>query len=143
MTNVDQIDSKYRFVIIASKRAKELLKGAKARIKSRSKNPVRIAQKEVEMGLVEFEILKSKEGEVSDQEERVFLGEEIGVGPEEEGAADVGADIFGEEEADEEKEEKEEKEEEEEEEEIEEEESDSDEDAEEENEEEGEEEEEN
>ncbi len=140
MTNVDQIDSKYRFVIIASKRAKELLKGAKARIKSRSKNPVRIAQKEVEMGLVEFEILKSKEGEVSDQEERVFLGEEIGVGPEEEGAADVGADIFGEEEADEEKEEEEE---EEEEEEIEEEESDSDEDAEEENEEEGEEEEEN
>lgn len=99
MTNLDQIDSKYRFVIIASKRAKELLKGAKARIKSRAKNPVRIAQQEVEMGLVDFEILKSKDESISDQEERVFLGEEIGIEAEEEAVADVGTEIFGEEEA--------------------------------------------
>ena len=99
MTDLDQIDSKYRFVIIASKRAKELLKGAKARIKSRAKNPVRIAQQEVEMGLVDFEILKSKDESVSDQEERVFLGEEIGIEAEEEAAADVGTEIFGGEEA--------------------------------------------
>jgi len=112
------IDSKYRFVIIASKRAKELLKGAKSRIKSRSKNPVRIAQQEVRMGLVDFEILKSKTEDVTDQEERVFLGEEIGVEPEEEAAGDIGPEIFEDEpvEEDEEKEEKEEKEEEEEEE---------------------------
>lgn len=102
MTNLDQIDSKYRFVIIASKRAKELLKGAKARIKSRAKNPVRIAQQEVELGLVDFEILKSKEESVSDKEERVFLGEEIGIEAEEEAVAEVGAEIFGEEEAGEE-----------------------------------------
>ncbi len=118
MTNVDQIDSKYRFVIIASKRAKELLKGAKARIKSKSKNPVRVAQQEVEMGLVDFEILKSKDEAVADREERVFLGEEIGIGAEEEAPADVGTELFGdeaagEEEAEEEKEEAEEEEEEE------------------------------
>jgi DNA-directed RNA polymerase omega subunit len=98
LKDLGRIDSKYRFVIIASKRAKELLKGAKARIRSRSKNPIRIAQKEVEMGLVEFEILKAKKEEVADQEERVFLGEEIGVEPEETVAGDIGPEIFGEEE---------------------------------------------
>jgi len=78
LKNFGNVDSKYRFVIIASKRAKELLKGAKARIKSRSKNPIRIAQSEVRMGLVDFEILKSKKEEIPEQEERVFLGEEVG-----------------------------------------------------------------
>jgi DNA-directed RNA polymerase omega subunit len=111
LKDIGRVDSKYRFVIIAAKRAKELLKGAKSRIKSRSKNPIRIAQKEVQMGLVEFEILQSKKEDVTDQEERVFLGEEIGVELEEEVAADVGAEIFGAEEASEEEEEEEEEEE--------------------------------
>ncbi len=78
MKNFGNVDSKYRFVIIASKRAKELLKGAKARIKSRSKNPIRIAQSEVRMGLVDYEILKSKKEEIPEQEDRVFLGEHVG-----------------------------------------------------------------
>ena len=110
MKDIGQVDSKYRFVIIASKRAKELLKGAKSRIKSRSKNPIRIAQKEVQMGLVEYEILQSKKDEIADQEERVFLGEEIGGEAEEEAASDIGAEIFGEEEESEEEEEEEEEE---------------------------------
>ena len=78
MKTYGNIDSKYRFVIIASKRAKELLKGAKPRVKSKSKNPVRIAQSEVKMGLVDYEILKPKKEEIPEQEERVFLGEEVG-----------------------------------------------------------------
>lgn len=110
LTDFDKIDSKYRFVIIASKRAKELLKGAKPRTKSKSKNLVRVAQQEVEMGLVDFEILKGKAEEASDQEERVLLGEEVAVGAEVEGAAEAETEIFGEdeeaeEEADEEEEE--------------------------------------
>jgi DNA-directed RNA polymerase omega subunit len=114
LKDLAHIDSKYRFVIIASKRAKELLKGAKPRIKSRSKNPIRIAQREVEMGRVEFEILNNKKEELPDQEERVFLGEEIGVEAEEEVAADIGTEIFAveeepEEEGEEEVEEEEEK----------------------------------
>ncbi|MEW5901592.1 MAG: DNA-directed RNA polymerase subunit omega [Acidobacteriota bacterium] len=76
LKNYGKIDSKYRFVIIASKRAKELLKGAKPRLKSKSKNPIRIAQNEVRMGLVDYEILKTKKEEPPEQEERVFLGEE-------------------------------------------------------------------
>lgn len=79
MKDLSNIDSKYRFVIIASKRAKELLKGAKSRLQSKSRNPIRVAQKEVRLGLVEFEILTTKKEEVPEPEERVFLGEE-GVG---------------------------------------------------------------
>ena len=78
MKDFGSIDSKYRFVIIASKRAKELLRGAKSRIKSKSKNPIRIAQTEVRLGLVDFEILPSKLEEAPEPEERVFLGEHVG-----------------------------------------------------------------
>jgi DNA-directed RNA polymerase subunit K/omega len=85
------VDSKYRFVIVASKRAKELLKGAKTRLKSKSRNPIRIAQNEVKLGLVEFEILKTKKEELPEPEERVFLGEEVVGEVEEEGAAAEGS----------------------------------------------------
>jgi len=79
-------DSKYRFVIVASKRAKELLKGAKTRLKTKARNPIRIAQTEVKLGLVEFEILKTKKEELPEPEERVFLGEEVVSEVEEEAA---------------------------------------------------------
>jgi DNA-directed RNA polymerase subunit K/omega len=89
LKDLGNVDSKYRFVIIASKRAKELLKGAKPRLKSKSRNPIRIAQNEVKLGLVEFEILKTKKEDVPEPEERVFLGEEVVGDIEEEGAAAV------------------------------------------------------
>jgi len=87
------IDSKYRFVIVASKRAKELLKGAKARLKSKSKNPIRIAQNEVKLGLVDFEIIKAKKEDVHELEEPVFLGEGVGGGYEEEHEASAGPEV--------------------------------------------------
>jgi DNA-directed RNA polymerase subunit K/omega len=92
------VDSKYRFVIVASKRAKELLKGAKTRLKTKARNPIRIAQTEVKLGLVEFEILKTKKEELPEPEERVFLGEEV-VGEIEEDAGGAGGAEAGPEEA--------------------------------------------
>jgi DNA-directed RNA polymerase omega subunit len=71
------IDSKFRFVILATKRAKELLGGAKPKIKSKSKNPIRIAQNEVSQGLIDFEIIKPREEEEVVPKEKVFIGEEI------------------------------------------------------------------
>jgi DNA-directed RNA polymerase omega subunit len=71
------IDSKFRFVILATKRAKELLGGAKPKIKSKSKNPIRIAQNEVSQGLIDFEIIQPKEEEKVAPEEGVFIGEEV------------------------------------------------------------------
>ncbi len=61
-------------------RAKQLLGGAKPRIKSRSKNLIRIAQEEVKQGLVDYEIVKEVKGEmedVSDSDKDMFIEEEI------------------------------------------------------------------
>ena len=77
MKEYRNFDSKFRFVIVASKRAKELLKGAKPRIKAKARNPIRIAQNEVKMGAVEYEIIKSKKEEIREQEERVLLAEGV------------------------------------------------------------------
>jgi len=49
------IDSKYRLVLVAAKRSKQLQKGAKARIISLSKKPTRVALEEVARGLVRYQ----------------------------------------------------------------------------------------
>jgi DNA-directed RNA polymerase omega subunit len=72
------IDSKYRFVILASKRAKQLLKGAKPKLKAKSRNLIRIAQSEVKSGLVEFEVIPTRKEDITEQEERVFVGADLG-----------------------------------------------------------------
>lgn len=68
------IDSKYRFIILAAKRAKQLLKGAKPKIESKSRNPIRIAQAEVRGGLVEYEIIPTRMDDIPEREERLFVG---------------------------------------------------------------------
>jgi DNA-directed RNA polymerase subunit omega len=68
------IDSKYRFIILAAKRAKQLLKGAKPKIQGKSKSLIRIAQAEVRAGLIEYEIIPARMDDVPEREERVFVG---------------------------------------------------------------------
>jgi DNA-directed RNA polymerase omega subunit len=68
------IDSKYRFIILAAKRAKQLLKGAKPKIQGKSKSLIRIAQAEVRSGLVEYEIIPTRMDDTPEREERVFVG---------------------------------------------------------------------
>ena len=70
------VDSKYRFIILAAKRAKQLLKGAKPKIKGKSRNPIRIAQAEVRAGLIDYEILPERLEEIPEVEDRVFVGGE-------------------------------------------------------------------
>ena len=77
MKSYGDIDSKFRFVILASKRAKELLLGAKPKIKSKSKNPIRIAQNEIAEGLIDFEIIRPKEEERVAPEEEAYIGEKV------------------------------------------------------------------
>ena len=74
MNRFGNVDSKFRFVIVASKRAKQLLKGAKPKIKTKSRNPILIAQTEVRAGVIEFEILPTQKEEYQEQEDRVFVG---------------------------------------------------------------------
>jgi DNA-directed RNA polymerase omega subunit len=101
LNNYGDIDSKFRFVHLASKRAKMLLRGAKPKVKTKSKNPIRIAQTEVREGVVDFEIITSRKDELSESEERVFLGGD-GIGEADDSAdetAGAGEEVADEEEA--------------------------------------------
>lgn len=76
------LDSKFRFVILASKRAKQLLQGAKPKIRSRSKNLIQIAQNEVKQRLIDYEIIQPKAESFHSPEDEAFIGEELGLGEE-------------------------------------------------------------
>jgi DNA-directed RNA polymerase subunit omega len=52
----ESIGSKYRFIILAAERAKQLQNNAKPKIKTRSTKPAYIAMKELEQDLIAFEI---------------------------------------------------------------------------------------
>lgn len=92
MNSFGNIDSKYRFIILASKRAKQLLKGAKPKISAKSKNLIRIAQAEVSAGLIEFEVIPAGMEDIPEREDRVFVSAPI---PDESGETDLlaGKDI--------------------------------------------------
>lgn len=51
-----QIDSKYRLVLLAAKRSKQLQRGAKPRIPSGAKKNTRVALDEVQRGLVQYQL---------------------------------------------------------------------------------------
>jgi len=57
----ESIGSKYRFIVIAAERAKQLQNNAKPKLKTRSNKPAFIAMREVEQNLVGFEILKPEQ----------------------------------------------------------------------------------
>jgi DNA-directed RNA polymerase omega subunit len=73
-----KLDSKFRFVILASKRAKQLLKGAKVKIRTKSRNPIRIAQLEVKAGLIDYEILQATPEDGLDADKEVFAPDDEG-----------------------------------------------------------------
>ncbi len=54
------IDSKYRFILVAAKRARQLQAGAKPLIQTSSKRATRIAQMELEAGVLPFEGSRTK-----------------------------------------------------------------------------------
>lgn len=58
-----EIDSKYRMIILAAQRSKQLQRGATPRVDAdpRKTKPTRIAMKELEAGKVIFETLKESQ----------------------------------------------------------------------------------
>ena len=54
------IDSKYRLVIVAARRSKQLQKGAKPRVHSLKKKLTSIALEEVQHGMVRYEAITKK-----------------------------------------------------------------------------------
>lgn len=53
-----EFDSKFRFILVAAERAKQLQSGIASRIEAKSRKPAYVALREVERGLVAFEILE-------------------------------------------------------------------------------------
>jgi DNA-directed RNA polymerase subunit omega len=86
------IDSKFRFVILAAQRAKQLLKGERPKIKSKNRNPIRIAQEEVKSGAIKYEILPFRKEQ--GLEEEVLLTEAISY---EAGESEAEAELEGQE----------------------------------------------
>ena len=57
-----EIDSKYRMVILAALRSKQLQRGAKSRIQTAAKKSTRIALEEVQRGLIQYQrIIKAED----------------------------------------------------------------------------------
>jgi len=52
-----KLDSKFRYILVAAKRARQLQAGARPLIQSTEKRLTRVAQAEVVAGLVPFELL--------------------------------------------------------------------------------------
>lgn len=50
------IDSRFRYVLLVSKRAEQLIQGAQARTKSKHAKPTRIAMEEVEKNQVKWQM---------------------------------------------------------------------------------------
>ena len=60
----EEFDSKFRFILVAAERAKQLQNGAPPKIEVKSRKPAYISLREVEKGLVPFEVLEEEEEEV-------------------------------------------------------------------------------
>ena len=64
-----EFDSKFRFILVAAERAKQLLNGAPPKIRSKAKKPSIIAIQEVAQGTIKYEILDLGEEEADAPEE--------------------------------------------------------------------------
>jgi DNA-directed RNA polymerase subunit omega len=56
---VDKVDSKYTLVVLAAKRAREIMDGEEALVDSKSNKPVTVALEEIAHGRVAYERMKS------------------------------------------------------------------------------------
>jgi len=53
-----EFDSKFRFILVAAKRARQLQSGARPLVQTQTKKFTKVAQMEVEAGLVPIEIIE-------------------------------------------------------------------------------------
>ena len=76
MEKLDFIDSKFRLVLLAAKRGKQLLAGAKRRVDTTAENPLTIAIEEIYRGKVKFRILEENEKIKDEEASSLILGNE-------------------------------------------------------------------
>ncbi len=56
---VDKVDSKYTLVVLAAKRAREIMNGEESLLDSKSNKPVTVALEEIAQGRIVYERTKS------------------------------------------------------------------------------------
>lgn len=59
------IDSKFRYVLLVSKRAEQLIQGAQPRLKSKHAKPTRVAMEEIEKNQVKWQLTPPVEEETA------------------------------------------------------------------------------
>ena len=64
----DIVDSKYRYILLAAKRARQLQNGAKPLIHTTARKLTRIAQEELKAGVLKFEVLPLPGAEAAPKE---------------------------------------------------------------------------
>jgi DNA-directed RNA polymerase omega subunit len=62
------VDSKFRFITVASQRAKQIQNGSKPRVEARSRKPTRIAMQEVLANAVSWEFKEAEKRAVPAEE---------------------------------------------------------------------------
>jgi DNA-directed RNA polymerase omega subunit len=67
--SLEGIDSRFRHAILAAKRAKQLVGGAKKKVDIGTDNPLAIALEEIRMGKINFHILEEEEARELPKEE--------------------------------------------------------------------------
>ncbi len=65
----DQFESKFRLILVAAERAKQLQRGAPPRIDTKARKAAHIALAEVERNLVPYQILEEEKEEEEEEEE--------------------------------------------------------------------------
>ena len=65
----NHFDSKFRLILVAAERAKQLQRGAPPRVDSKSRKAAHIALEEIEKNLVPYQILEDEEEEEEEEEE--------------------------------------------------------------------------
>jgi DNA-directed RNA polymerase subunit omega len=58
----NNIDSKFRYILICAKRARQLQSGVRPLVQTQTKRATKIARQEVSAGLIPFEIVELKAG---------------------------------------------------------------------------------
>ena len=62
-------DSKFRFVLVAARRAEQLVRGARSRVELPNQKPTRVAMEEVRRGLVDWTTGRAASVDAGDEAE--------------------------------------------------------------------------
>lgn len=80
MDLIQGFDSNYRFVLVAAKRARQLLSGARPQIESVTRKPCKLAQEEIMAGKVKWEMseYQPKVDPVGDELDHTLITPDLG-----------------------------------------------------------------